>query len=198
MHRELLTERFPKSCRSQPSQLEAPSHRAVKIAEELSSVSLAAGKCVGTAAAALGCVVNSLPSRPHAQEAPPTELLEDVLQAFLSAVQNASRLSQSNAAKLGVASGLAALLGVPHMLPGVSGGDTWLLNRAELAGHAMQALTVGPLCLSRLILVSASSTAMSALASCLLTCFQAAFAESSAERVTSHVGASSARPPPAL
>jgi hypothetical protein len=142
--------------------------------------------------------MNSLPSTPHAQEAPSTELLEEVLQAFLSAVQNASRLSQSNAAKLGVARGLAALLGVPHVLPGVSGGDTWLLNHAELAGHAMQALTVGPLCLSHLKPVSASSTAVLGLESCLLTCFQAAFAESFAERVTSDVGASLACPPPAL
>ena len=145
-----VTEKSPKSCRCQLSRLEAPSHSATNIVEGLSSVSLAAGKCVGAAAAALGCVVNSLPSSPHAQETPPTELLAEVLQAFQSAVQNASRLSQSNAAKLGVASGLAALLGVPHVLPGVSGGDTWLLTHAELAGHAMQALTVGPLCLSPL------------------------------------------------
>ena len=167
MNRVLVTEKSPKSCRCQQSRLEAPSHRAVNILDGLISVSLAAGKCVGTAATALGCVVNSLPSSPHAKEAPPTEVLEEVLQAFLSAIQNASRLSQSNAAKLGVASGLAALLGVPHVLLGVSGGDTWLLNHAELAGHAMQALTVGPLCLSHLKPVSASSTAVLAFGSCL-------------------------------
>ncbi len=103
---------------------------------------------MGAAAAALGCVVNALPSRPLAQETPVSELLEEVLQSFLSAVKNASRLSQSNAAKLGVASGLAALLGAPHALPGVSDGNAWLLHCAELAGHAMQALTVRHLCTS--------------------------------------------------
>lgn len=99
---------------------------------------MGAGKCVGAAAAALGCMLNGL----HAQEASANQILDETLGAFQAALQNALRLSQSNSAKIGIAHGLAAVLGAPHMLPGVDDGDTRLLSHPEHAAHAKQALEV--------------------------------------------------------
>ena len=97
---------------------------------------------MGKAATALGCVINALPSRPGSQALLPAPLLEQALLAMGAAAENAPRLSQSANARTGVALGLAALLGAPHMLPDGAGGDTWLLTRPECAGHAKQALEV--------------------------------------------------------
>lgn len=94
------------------------------------------------AATCLGCIVNTLPSTSNSQQADLAQSLSEVLAAFQAAGQNAPRLSQSNSARSGVPHGLAALLGAPHMLSGVAGGDTWLLTRTEYAGHAKQALEV--------------------------------------------------------
>ena len=103
---------------------------------------VATGRCVGTAAAALGCVINALPSRPDSQAVPPAALLDQALSAMGAAAENAPRLSQSASARTGTALGLAALLGAPHMAPHGAGGDTWLLTRPECAGQAKQALEV--------------------------------------------------------
>ncbi|CAL5220764.1 g2828 [Coccomyxa viridis] len=98
------------------------------------------GKGVGAAAAALGCVINALPSRSDFHTGSLAALLEKALAALQAAAETAPRMSQSANVRTGIAQGLAALLGAPHMLPDAAGGDTWLLTRADCAGHAKQAL----------------------------------------------------------
>ena len=97
---------------------------------------------MGAAAAALGCMVNAVPSRPGAEAGAPAALMGQALSALQAALESAPRLSQSTSARRGVAQGLAALLGAPHMLPDAAGADTWLLTQADCAGHAKQALEV--------------------------------------------------------
>ena len=97
---------------------------------------------MGAAATALGCVINALPSRADSQTGSPAPLLDKALSALQAAAENAPRLSQSTVARTGIAHGLAALLGAPHMLPDAAGGDTWLLSRADCAEHAKRALEV--------------------------------------------------------
>ena len=108
---------------------------------------------MGAAATALGCVINLLPSRSDFQTDTLALLLDKALSALQAAAEKAPRLAQSASIKTGIAHGLAALLGAPHMLPGAAGGDTWLLTRADCAGHAKQALEVRShceICLERL------------------------------------------------
>ena len=97
---------------------------------------------MGAAAAALGCVINALPSRSDFHTGSLAALLEKALAALQAAAETAPRMSQSANVRTGIAQGLAALLGAPHMLPDAAGGDTWLLTRADCAGHAKQALEV--------------------------------------------------------
>ncbi len=97
---------------------------------------------MGAAATALGCVINLLPSRSDFQTGSLAPLLDKALSALQTAAERAPRQSQSASVSTGIAHGLAALLGAPHMLPDAAGGDTWLLTRADCAGHAKQALEV--------------------------------------------------------
>ena len=94
------------------------------------------------ASGALGCVLDAAASRPGAPGGAAADTLSQGLAALRAAAGNAPRLSQSSAARTGVARGLAAALGAPHMLPGVEPGSAWLLRRAEHEQTAKQALQV--------------------------------------------------------
>ncbi|CAL8472221.1 g11763 [Coccomyxa elongata] len=98
------------------------------------------GQLVGTAATAVGCLVSGLAGKQPLQDAQ-SEVQQSV-DALLAALGNAHRLAQSSAAKSGIACGLAALLGAPHLLPGVlpTGGTAFLLASPEMAEAAKQAL----------------------------------------------------------
>lgn len=100
------------------------------------------GQLVGTGATALGCLVAGTAGK-QLLEGAQSEVQQSV-DALLSALGNAPRLAQNGAAKSGIACGLAALLGAPHLLPGVppTGGTTFLLASPETAGAAKQALQV--------------------------------------------------------
>ena len=100
------------------------------------------GQLVGTAATALGCLEAGLAEKQLLVDAK-TEVQQSV-DALVSALGNAPRLAQSAAAKSGIACGLAALLGAPHLLPGVppAKGADFLLASPEMAAAAKQALQV--------------------------------------------------------
>ena len=97
---------------------------------------------MGAASAALGCVLEAVASRPDAPGGAAADALSQGLAALRAAAGNAPRLSQSSAARVGIAKGLAAALGAPHMLPGTDPGSAWLLRRAEHEPTAKQALQV--------------------------------------------------------
>ena len=97
---------------------------------------------MGAASAALGCVLGAAASRPDAPGGAAAGALSQGLAALQAAALNAPRLSQSSSARAGIAKGLAAVLGAPHMLPGVAPGSAWLLRRAEHEQTAKQALQV--------------------------------------------------------
>lgn len=100
------------------------------------------GQLVGTAATAVGCLVSGLAGKQLLGNAH-SEVQQSV-DALLVALGNAPRLAQSSAAKSGIACGLAALLGAPHLLPGIvsTGGTALLLAAPEMAEAAKQALQV--------------------------------------------------------
>ena len=99
---------------------------------------------MGAASAALGCVLHAAAGQPDAPggAAADNDVISCGLAALQAAAENAARLSQSSAARIGAAKGLAAALGAPHMLPGVEPGSAWLLCHVEHEQTAKQALQV--------------------------------------------------------
>ncbi len=93
---------------------------------------------MGAAATSLGCLVAGLALDQAQAEA------QRSVDAMLAALGNGPRLAQSGAARSGVAAGLAALLGAPHLLPGVppAVGPPALLASPQTADAAKQALQV--------------------------------------------------------
>ena len=97
---------------------------------------------MGAASAALGCVLDAVASRPDGPGGAAADTLIQGLAALRAAAGNAQRLSQSSAARVGVARGLAAALGAPRMLPGLDWGSAQLLRHAAHEPIAKQALQV--------------------------------------------------------